>query len=159
MSQDIWTPSKQYSAQNMGNGLRMLKPCETVSQGPTRTGLCFAEAALLVRRRVIPNVICALTGAEKVCYGPSPGPPQAPGYPSAHNGLVCGRQMDDGQGPSEQGRPTSTGRRTRAREEYPDQHDEHSWSPCYVRIRHPPTKSVQNGSIVHSRGPPAVSPK
>lgn len=57
----------------------MLTPCETVSQGSTRTGLCFAEAALLVRRRVIPIVICALTGAEEVCYWPSPGPPQAPG--------------------------------------------------------------------------------
>lgn len=79
MSQDIWIPSKQYAAQIWGSGLRMLTPCETVSQGSTRTGLCFAEAALLVRRRVTPNVICALTGAEEVCYGPSPGPPQAPG--------------------------------------------------------------------------------
>lgn len=106
---DIDQAARSTQLRPWGNWLRILTPCKTVSQGSTRTGLCFAEAALLVRRRVILNVICARTGAEEVCYGPSPGAPQAPEHPSAHNALVCGRQMEDGQGPNQQGRPTSTG--------------------------------------------------
>lgn len=137
----------------------MLTPCETVSQGSTRTGLCFAEAALLVRRRVIPNVICALTGAEEVCYGPSPGPPQAPGIRLLTMVLSAAGRWVKGRAPTSRADRHRRGAGPGPRQEYPDQHDEHSWSPCYVRIRHPPTKSVQAGSIVHSRVPPAVSPK
>lgn len=109
MSQDIWTPIKHCAAQIMGHGLRTLTPCDTVSQRLARMGMCSAEAAHLVRRRVIPSVICVLPGAERVCYGALPRGPASPCQPLAHNGFVCGRQMGDGQGANELDRPTSTG--------------------------------------------------
>lgn len=41
-------PASTTQLKSPGDGLQMLMPCETVSQGSTRTGVCFAEAALFV---------------------------------------------------------------------------------------------------------------
>jgi len=154
-------PSSSAQLRSWAMVYETLMPCETVSQGSTRMGMFSAEAALLVRRRVIASVICALTGAEEVCYGALPRGLRKP-LPSARSQWFCLRPADwrwAGRRRQRAGQTAVDGRRTRAREEYSDQPNGHSWSLCHKRIRHPPTKPGQSGSVLHSRVAPAVSPR